>query len=222
MKVKEESENIGLKLNIQKTKIMAFGPITSWQIDGETVETVTRLYFLGLQNHCRWCCSHEMKRLWCWEGLGAGEGADQGWDGWMASRTRWTWVWVNSRRWRWTGRPGVLRSMGSQRVGHDWATELNCTVSTVSPSICHEVMRPDAMILVFWMLSFKPPFSLSSFTFIKRLFSSSPLSAIRWPVGYGNSLDGTEVLGRENFAHGKRQKQQRCCKCSCIVVLVSG
>ena len=53
MKVKEESEKVGLKLNIQKTKIMASGPITSWEIDGETMETV-RDYFLGLQNHCRW------------------------------------------------------------------------------------------------------------------------------------------------------------------------
>ena len=53
MKVKEGSEKVGLKLNIQKTKIMASGPITSWQIDGETVETV-RDYFWGLQNHCRW------------------------------------------------------------------------------------------------------------------------------------------------------------------------
>ena len=53
MKVKEESDKVGLKLNIQKTKIMASGPITSWEIDGETVETV-RLYFWGLQNHCRW------------------------------------------------------------------------------------------------------------------------------------------------------------------------
>ena len=53
MKVKEETEKVGLKLNIQKTKIMASGPITSWQIDGETMETVTD-YFLGLQNHCRW------------------------------------------------------------------------------------------------------------------------------------------------------------------------
>ena len=52
MKVKEESEKIGLKLNIQKTKIIVFGPITSWQTDGETMETVT-VYFLGLQNHCR-------------------------------------------------------------------------------------------------------------------------------------------------------------------------
>ena len=53
-KVKVESEKVGLKLNIQKTKVMASGPITSWQIDGGTVETV-RLYLLGLQNHCRWC-----------------------------------------------------------------------------------------------------------------------------------------------------------------------
>jgi len=54
MKVKEENEKVGLKLNIQKTKIMAPGPITSWQIDGETMETVTDFIFLGLQNHCRW------------------------------------------------------------------------------------------------------------------------------------------------------------------------
>ena len=54
MKVKEESEKVGLKLNIQKMKILASGPITSWQIDGKTVETVTDFYFLGLQNHCRW------------------------------------------------------------------------------------------------------------------------------------------------------------------------
>ena len=65
---------------------------------------------------------------WCWEGLGAGgEGDDKGWDGWMASRTRWTWVWVNSGSWWCTGRPGVLRFMGSRRVGHDWANQLNWT-----------------------------------------------------------------------------------------------
>ena len=70
------------------------------------------------------------KRLWCWEGLGArGEGDDRGWDGWMASPTWRTWVWVNSGSWWWTGRPGVLRFMGLQRVGHDWATELNWTES---------------------------------------------------------------------------------------------
>ena len=61
----------------------------------------------------------------CWERLKAGEGDGRGCDGWMASPTQWTWVWVNSGSWWWTGRPGVLQSMGSQRVGQDWATELN-------------------------------------------------------------------------------------------------
>ena len=232
MKVKEESEKVGLKLNIQKTKIMASSPITSWQIDGETVadlitadgdcrHKIERLLLLGRKimtnldsiltsrnitlptnvclvkamvffpvvmyeckswtikkSECRrfdafelWCwrrllrvpwaarrsnqfilkeispgCSLEglmlklklqyfghlvwdmthLKRPWCWEGLRAGgEGADRGWDGWMASLTQWTWVWVNSSSWWWTGRPGMLRFMGSQRVGHDWVTELN-------------------------------------------------------------------------------------------------
>ena len=55
------------------------------------------------------------------------EGDKRGWDGWMASLTRWTWVWVDSGSWWWTGRPGVLRFMGLQRVGHDWVTELNWT-----------------------------------------------------------------------------------------------
>ena len=68
------------------------------------------------------------KRRWCWERLRArGEGDDRGWDGWMASLTQWIWVWVDSGSWWWTGRPGVLRFMGSQRVGHNWATELNWT-----------------------------------------------------------------------------------------------
>ena len=57
-----------------------------------------------------------------------GEGDDRGWDGWMALLTQWTWVWVDSGSWWWTGRPGVLRFMGSQRVWHDWATELNWTL----------------------------------------------------------------------------------------------
>ena len=76
-----------------------------------------------------WCkeLTH-WKRLWCWERLRAGgEGDDRGWDGWMASLTQWTWVWVNSGSWWWTGRPGLFRFMGSQRVGHDWTAELNWT-----------------------------------------------------------------------------------------------
>ena len=81
-----------------------------------------------------WATSYEelthWKRPWFWERLRAGgEGDDRGWDGWMASPTRWTWVWVNSGSWWWTGSPGVLWFMGSQRVGHDWATEVNWTIS---------------------------------------------------------------------------------------------
>ena len=86
-----------------------------------------------------WCCSWNsntlatwckelihLQRPWCWERLKVGgEGGDRGWDGWMASLTGWTWVWAGSGSWWWTGRPSVLQSMGSQRVGHDWMTELN-------------------------------------------------------------------------------------------------
>ena len=74
------------------------------------------------------CCKKltHFKKPWCWERLKAGgEGDDRGWDGWMASPTRWTWVWITSRSWWWTGRSGVLASMGSQRVWHDWVTGLN-------------------------------------------------------------------------------------------------
>ena len=68
------------------------------------------------------------KRTWCWEELGAGaEGDNRGWDGWMASAAPWTWVWVNSGCWWWIRRHGMLWFMGSQRVGHDWATKLNWT-----------------------------------------------------------------------------------------------
>ena len=168
MKVKEENENVGLKLNIQKTKIMASGPNTSWQIDGETMETLTDFISwapkslllncgvgedswepLGLQGdptspsyrksvlniHWKnWCWSWNSsplatwyeeqthwKRPWCWERLKVGgDGDNRGWDGWMASLTWWTWVWVSSGSWWWTGKPGMLQSMGLQRVGHKW------------------------------------------------------------------------------------------------------
>ena len=74
-----------------------------------------------------WCkeLTH-LKRPWCWEKLKAGgEGDDRGWDSWMASPTQWTWIWVSSGSWWWTGKPGVLQFMGLQRVGHNWATDLN-------------------------------------------------------------------------------------------------
>ena len=239
MKVKVESEKFGLKLNIQETEIMASGSTTSWEIDGEPVETVSDFTFLGSKITTDGECSHEIERcllfgrkvmtnldsifksrditlptkvrlvkakvfpvviygckswtvkkaehqridafkLWCWwrllrvpwsarrsnqsilkeispgislEGMmlklklqyvghlmrsvdslkktlmlgrigAGGEGDDRGWDGRMASLTLWTWVWMNSGCWLWTGRPGMLRFMRSQSVGHDWATDL--------------------------------------------------------------------------------------------------
>ena len=62
-----------------------------------------------------------------------GKGDDRWWDGWMASPAQWTWVWVSSGSWWWTGKPGILQSTGSQRVGHDWATELNWTNGLLVP-----------------------------------------------------------------------------------------
>ena len=79
------------------------------------------LYF----GHLMWR-THSLERPWFWERLKAGgEGDDRGWNGQMASLTQRTEVWVSSRSWWWTGKPGVLQSMGSQRLGHDWAPELN-------------------------------------------------------------------------------------------------
>ena len=96
----------------------------SWKLIGRTdaeAETPNTL--------ATWCkeLTH-LKIPWCWEWLKVGgKGDDKGWDGWMASPTQWTWVWTSSRIWWWTGKPGMLQSMGSQRVRHDWEIELNST-----------------------------------------------------------------------------------------------
>ena len=117
----------------------------SWEslrLQGEPTSQSSRKSVLNI--HWKdWCCSWNfntlatwgkelthLKRPWCWERLRAGgEGDNRGWDGCMASPTQWTWVWVNSgHRW-WTGRPGVLQSMGLQRVRHDSVTELSPVIS---------------------------------------------------------------------------------------------
>ena len=102
MKVKEKSEKVGLKLNIQKRKIMASGPITSWEIDGETVKTVSGFIFLGSKSTADGDCSHEIKRR-----LLLGRKV-------MATHS-------STLAWRipWREEPGRLQSMGLQRVGHD-------------------------------------------------------------------------------------------------------
>ena len=106
--------------------------------DGKKLETDVWIFVNAYVRWKDWCwswnsstlatwCEELMhwKRPWCWERLRArGEGDNRGWDGWTASSTRWAWVSVDSRGWWWTGRPGVLRFMGSQRVRHDWVTEL--------------------------------------------------------------------------------------------------
>ena len=106
-----------------------------------------------------WCeeLTH-LKRPWCWERLRAGrEGDYRGWDGWVASLTRWTWVWVDSGSWWWTGRPGVLQFMGLQRVGHDWATELNWNYTIIQ---CQELILSGVIgsvkgsLTIHWLIKY--------------------------------------------------------------------
>ena len=99
---------------------------------------------LKLQYFGAWCEEQtHLKRPWRWERLKVeGEEDNRGWDGCMASPTRWTWVWISSGSWWWTGKSGMLQSMESQRVGHDWATELNWT-------------ELKSLRLKVWMLSFQ-------------------------------------------------------------------
>ena len=98
-----------------------------------------------------WCeeLTH-LTRPWCWERLRAGgEGDNRGWDGWMASLTQWTWVWVNFRSWWWTGRPGMLQSMGLQRVRNDWVTELTDwhTLETTKAIKIWNISSPQSILL---------------------------------------------------------------------------
>ena len=95
---------------------------------------------------------------WGWEGLGAGgEGDDRGWDGCMASPTQWTWVWVYCGSWWWTGRPGVLRFMGLQRVRHNWATDLSWTETGAEcPATSLSVPKPRSTLLLFEVFSPSP------------------------------------------------------------------
>ena len=85
-----------------------------------------------------WKDLSHLKRHWCWERLkSGGEGEDRGWDGWMASPTQWIWVWSSSRSWWWAKKLGMLQSMGSQRVGHDWATEPKDRLLAENPASTH-------------------------------------------------------------------------------------
>ena len=101
--------------------------------------------------------STHWKSLWCWERLKAGgEGSDRGCDDWMASPTWWTWVWVSSRSRWWTGKPGLLQSMGSQRVRHNWATELNMLMTRVWENWQFSLF---VVMNISWHKSYKEQFS---------------------------------------------------------------
>ena len=136
-------------------------PVQSWRRSVLGVHWKDWCWSWNSSTLATWCeeLTH-CKRPWCWEGLGAGgEGDDRGWDGWMTSPTPWTWVWVNSGNLWWTGRPGVLRFMGSQRIGHDWAIELNWTewslCSYSSPWFNWIFLLLSFSVLVLNLLNFK-------------------------------------------------------------------
>ena len=130
-----------------------------------------------------WCeeLTH-LQRPWCWERLKAGgEGNDRGWDGWMASPTQWTWVWVNSgSRW-WTGRPGVLQSMGLQRVRHDWVTELNWTVQITLKNFEVSLNLGSDKTHVLWIIYNSPnKVFFRNHDFLFSFFVSLYLQCICW------------------------------------------
>ena len=91
-----------------------------------------------------------LERPWFWERLKVGEGDNRGWDGWMASPTRWTWVWVSSRSSWWTGKPSMLQSIRSQRVEHDWETKLNINMDSKWPLWFSAWERPPSQN---WLLN---------------------------------------------------------------------
>ena len=110
---------------VECLRIDAFG-LWCWRRflrEREQGDPKLKLQYFG---HLMWRTDSLEKRPWCWERLKAGgEGDDRGWDGWMASPTQWAWVWIGSRSWWWTGKPGMLQSMELLRVRHDWATSLS-------------------------------------------------------------------------------------------------
>ena len=135
-------ESWTIKLSAEELMLLNCGiGEDSWEslrLQGDQTSQSYRKSVLNI--HCKvWCwswnsntlatCCKELthwKKPWCWEkSKVGGKGDNRGWDGWMSSPTRLTWVWVSSRSWWWTGKPGMLQSMGSQTVGHDWVTELN-------------------------------------------------------------------------------------------------
>ena len=107
------------------------------------------------------------KDPWCWERLKAKEEGSRGWGGWMASLTWWTWVWASSESWWWTGKPGLLQSMGSERVRHNWATELTWIENLVLPYKTKHSIIIQSFSLEFFQMSWKtyPHKNLSTYVY---------------------------------------------------------
>jgi len=114
----------------------------SWVFIGRTDAEAETIILNTLATSCKE--QTHWKRLWCWERLTAGgEGDNRGWNGWMTLPTQWAWDWVNSGSCWWTGRLGMLQFMGSQRVGHGWANELNWTVETSMEVLIKQKVEPS-------------------------------------------------------------------------------
>ena len=125
------------------------------------------------------------KILWCWERLKAGgEGDDRGWDCWMASPTRWTWVWASSGCWWWTGKPGMLQSMGLQRVGHDSVNELNSCSCVPQSSTVRSVGRSSDVAVTFQPLLL---FYVSTRCLFLQPPQSSCLGCLHGPLTFPSS-----------------------------------
>ena len=197
-----KSRDITLPAKVCLVKVMVF-PVFMYGCEGWTIEKAERQRIDAFELWCwirlgRTAAEAETpilwppdtknwhsKRPWCWERLKAGgEGDDRGCDGWMASPTQWTWVWVNCGSWWWTGRPGVLQSMGSQRVGHDWATELNWSDS-----------RPDTLLQGGELLSATESWLLSN--------------TWKWFVQRLIPVDKARNLGRGAQAESSRRREPR-------------
>ena len=125
--LKEIRPEYSLEGLMLKLKLQYFGHLM-WRTDSlEKTLMLVKNWLTGKDPDACEELTH-WKRPWRWERLKAGgEEDDRGWDGWMASLTQWTWVWASSGSWWWRGKPSLLQSMASQRVGHNWATELNWT-----------------------------------------------------------------------------------------------
>ena len=160
----------------------------SWVFIGRT-DSEAETPVLWLPHMKSWLIGkdHDAGRGW-----GAGvEGDDRGWGGWVASPTRWAWVWVNSRSWWWTEGSGVLWFMGSQRVGHDWVTELNWLFRLYSVFLavdfypCIFVFSKDAwydfnLLQIYWNLFYVPPCDMSWKIFYVHLKSRCILLLLEW------------------------------------------